>query len=73
MVQVGAFSLVENAKRLQTQLKQKGYSTVLDPPAPAKGKTVRVEVGPFKDAASAKTAQARIQKEFGIKGVVRQP
>ena len=72
-VQVGAFSLLENAKRLQTQLKQKGYLAVLDPPAPAKGKTVRVEVGPFKDAASAKTAQARIQKEFGIKGVVRQP
>ena len=72
-VQVGAFSHLENAKRLQEKLKQKGYSAKLDPPAPAKGKTVRVEVGPFKDADAAKTAQTRIQNELGIKGVVRKP
>ena len=72
-VQVGAFSHLENAKRLQQKLKQKGYSSTLDPPSPPKGKTVRVEVGPFKDAEAAKTAQARIQNELGIKGVVRKP
>ena len=72
-VQVGAFSHLENAKRLQQKLKQKGYSATLDPPSPAKGKTVRVEVGPFKDAEAAKTAQTRIQNELGIKGVVRKP
>jgi len=32
---------------------------------------VRVEVGPYKDAAAARAAQAHIQSELGIKGVVR--
>ena len=72
-VQVGAFSQLDNAKRLQEKLKKKGYSATLDPPAPAKGKTVRVEVGPYKDAAAAQTAQARIENDLGIKGVVRKP
>jgi cell division septation protein DedD len=71
VVQAGAFTHLENARRLQAQLKQKGYSALLDPPNPAKGKTVRVEVGPYKDAAAARAAQARIEKEFGIQGVVR--
>jgi dihydrofolate synthase/folylpolyglutamate synthase len=71
LVQVGAFSHLDNAKRLHDKLRQKGYAALLDPPNPEKGKTVRVEVGPYKDAASAKAAQASIQSEFGIKGVVR--
>ena len=71
LVQVGAFSQPDNARRLHEKLRQKGYNAILDPPNPEKGKTVRVEVGPYKDAAAAKTAQARIQSEFGIKGVVR--
>lgn len=72
-VQVGAFSQLDNAKRLQEKLKKKGFSATLDPPTPAKGKTVRVEVGPYKDANAAQTAQARIENEFGIKGVLRKP
>ena len=71
VVQTGVFAQLENAKRQQGQLKQKGYSALLDPPNPAKGKIVRVEVGPYKDAAAAKAAQAHIEKEFGIQGVVR--
>ena len=71
VVQAGAFSHPENAKRLQEELKQKGYPALLDPPNPAKGKTVRVEVGPYKDAAAAKVVQGRIENEFGIQGVVR--
>jgi len=71
LVQVGAFSQLENARRLHAKLSQKGYTAILDPPNPEKGKTVRVEVGPYKDADAAKAAQARIQSEFGIKGVVR--
>jgi dihydrofolate synthase/folylpolyglutamate synthase len=71
LVQVGAFSQVDNAKRLHERLRQKGYSALLDPPNPEKGKTVRVEVGPYKDADAARAAQARIQSELGIKGVVR--
>jgi len=71
LVQVGAFSQMENARRLHAKLSQKGYTALLDPPNPQKGKTVRVEVGPYKDEAAARAAQARIQNEFGIKGVVR--
>jgi DedD protein len=71
LVQVGAFSQLDNAKRLHEKLRQKGYAALLDPPNPEKGKTVRVEVGPYKDAASAKAAQASIQSELGIKGVIR--
>lgn len=71
VVQVGAFSQLDNARRLYERLGQKGYSAILDPPNPEQGKTVRVEVGPYKDAAAAKAAQARLQSEFGIKGVVR--
>lgn len=71
IVQVGAFSHIENARRLQEKLKQKGYPALLDPASPQKGKTVRVEVGPYKDASSAKTVQARIHSELGIQGVVR--
>jgi len=71
VVQVGAFSQLDNARRLFERLGQKGYSAILDPPNPGKGKTVRVEVGPYKDAAAAKAAQARIESDFGIKGVVR--
>ena len=32
---------------------------------------VRVRVGPYSNEAQARTAQARIQRELGIKGVVR--
>lgn len=71
VVQVGVFSHPDNARRLQDRLKQKGYAALLHPASAEKGKPVRVEVGPFKDAAAAKAAQARIQSELGIKGVVR--
>ena len=73
MVQVGVFSHLENARHLQEQLKQKGFPAMLNPPAPARGKTVRVEAGPYRDAAAAKAAQARIHAELGIKGIVRHP
>ena len=71
LVQVGVFAQLDNARRLHERLNQKGYSALLDPPNPEKGKTVRVEVGPYHDASAAKAAQTRIQSEFGIRGVVR--
>ncbi len=71
VVQVGVFSQIDNAKRLQDKLRKKGYSVALDPPVPETGKNVRVEVGPYKDTTTAKAAITRIQSEFGIKGVLR--
>lgn len=72
-VQVGLFSHAENVSRLQERLKQKGYSVIVDPPTPAPGKLTRVEVGPYKDATTAKAAQARLRAELSIEGVVRKP
>jgi len=70
-VQVGVFSQLENAKRLQERIRQKGYDVRIDPSAPAAGKPVRVEVGPYRHASDAKSAATRIQNELGIKGLVR--
>lgn len=71
VVQVGAFSHQDNAERLIERLRQKGYSAMLDPPNPEKGKIVRVEAGPYIDAAAAKAARDKIKSELGIQGVVR--
>jgi DedD protein len=70
IVQVGVFSQPDNARRLQEKLKAKGYAATLDPSPPVKGKTVRVEVGPYAEEKAAKNAAARIQGDFGIKGIV---
>jgi DedD protein len=70
-VQVGVFSQAENAKRLQDKLRAAGYSVVTDPPRIEKGKTIKVEVGPYSDQATAKTAAARIKTDFSIDAVVR--
>jgi len=72
VVQMGVFSQPDNAKRLYDKLRKKGYSVSLDPPRAAKGQAVRVEVGPYRDEASAKAAAVRLQSDAGIKGVVRQ-
>lgn len=71
VIQVGVFSQADNARRLQERLKAKGYAVTLDPPGTPKGKTVRVEVGPYKDQAAAKSAAARIERDFAIQGIVR--
>jgi len=71
IVQMGVFSQPENARRLQSQLKKKGYSVSLDPAKPAAGTPVRVEVGPYRDEATARAAASRLQTELGIKGIVR--
>lgn len=71
IVQVGAFSHTDNAKRLKENLVRHGYAPELDKIALNAGEGVRVRVGPYSTEADARTAQARIQRELGIKGVVR--
>lgn len=71
VVQVGVFSQRDNARRLQERIQQKGYRVRLDPSSSAAGRSVRVEVGPYREAAEAKAAAARLQDQFGIKGLVR--
>jgi len=71
VIQAGAFSQLENARHLQERLRQKGFAATLDPAHPGPGKTVKVLVGPYPDAAAAKSAAARIHSELGIQGIVR--
>jgi DedD protein len=71
VIQAGAFSQLENARHLQERLRQKGFAATLDPANPAHGKTVKVLVGPYPDAAAAKAAAARLHSELGIQGIVR--
>lgn len=71
VIQAGAFSQLENARHLQERLRQKGFAATLDPANPAHGKTVKVLVGPYPDAAAAKAVAARLRSELGIQGIVR--
>ncbi len=71
IVQVGAFSHTNNATRLKENLVRHGYAPELDKISINQGQGVRVRVGPYPREAEARTAQARIQRELGIKGVVR--
>lgn len=70
VVQLGAFSNPDNAQRLQKKLKQHGYTAVLDNITLDKGRGVRVLVGPYVSNDEAKSIQARIQSQAGVKGVV---
>ncbi len=71
IVQVGAFSHTDNAARLKESLVRHGYAPALDKISLNKGQGVRVRVGPYTSEADARAAQARIQRELDIKGVVR--
>lgn len=71
IVQLGAFSHTDNARRMQDNLVRRGYAPELDKIPLNQGQGVRVRVGPYKHEAEARTAQVRIQRELGIKGVVR--
>lgn len=71
IVQLGAFSHTNNATRLKENLVRHGYAPELDKISINNGQGVRVRVGPYPHEAEARTAQARIQHELGIKGVVR--
>jgi DedD protein len=68
-VQVGTFSNSDNARQLADKLKQDGFAVQLENIRLAKGKAVRVRVGPFLED-NAKVAQLNIEKSVGIKGVI---
>lgn len=71
IVQVGAFSDVDNASRLKEKLVRHGYAPGLDKIAVNRNQVVRVRVGPYGSEAEARTVLSRIQQELGVKGVVR--
>ena len=71
IVQLGVFSQTDNATRMKDDLKRHGYSATFDKISLDKGQGVRVRVGPYPSESEARSALARIQKDTGIKGVVR--
>lgn len=70
VVQVGTFSNATNAERLEEKLREQGHAVRAERISLDAGKAVRLQVGPFPDKALALKAQARIQKEIGVQGVV---
>lgn len=70
VVQLGAFSDTDNAKRLEARLREHGYSPTLDSVKVDGKRATRVRVGPYRNKDEASNVQARIQKEIGNKGVV---
>ncbi len=70
IVQVGAFSNSTNAQRLRQELQQSGYPVSLDNVELKGSKAVRVRVGPFRERQLAQEAQAKIESQTGLRGVV---
>lgn len=70
VVQVGTFANVSNAERLEAKLRELGHAVRNERITLDSGRAVRLRVGPFRDRALALKAQAQIQKEIGVQGVV---
>lgn len=70
VVQVGTFANASNAERLEEKLREQGHAVRAERITLDAGKAVRLRVGPFRDKALALRAQAQIQKEIGVQGVV---
>jgi DedD protein len=70
VVQAGVFASAENAKQLRDKLRKQGFMAEIDNLTVDAKSMARVRVGPYPDNAAAKAAQARLQKEAGVKGVV---
>jgi len=65
------FNNADNAARLEEKLKAQGHNVSADNITLDGGaKAVRLRVGPFHDRPLALKAQARIQQEVGVQGVV---
>jgi DedD protein len=70
VVQVGAFADFDNVVRLRDQLRRHGHAVSTEDVVQGGKKLVRLQVGPFADREAALAAQARIEKEIGLQGVV---
>lgn len=70
VVQVGTFSNVGNADRLERKLRAGGQPVLAERIDFEGGKAVRLRIGPFQDRAAALQARERIQKDVGVQGVV---
>lgn len=71
-VQVGVYASRENAQRVIEKLKGRGFAVVTDSVKIEGGKATRLRVGPYREKVGAERAAARIEKETGLHGMVRQ-
>lgn len=71
-VQVGVYASRENSQRVVEKLKGRGFAVVTDTVKIEGGKATRLRVGPYRDKTGAERAAARIEKETGLHGMVRQ-
>jgi DedD protein len=70
LVQVGTFANSENADRLREKLKGHGFTVNSETVTVQGSKAVRLRVGPYRDKPTATKAQAQLQKELNIQGMV---
>jgi DedD protein len=70
VVQVGVYANPENAARVRDKLKTLDLAVKEERITLDGSKAVRLRVGPYRDRAAAVKAQARIQKDAGVQGVV---
>jgi DedD protein len=70
VVQVGTFANADNAGRLRDKLQGQGYAVNSESVTVQGNKAVRLRVGPYRDKAAASKAQAQLQKDLSIQGVV---
>jgi DedD protein len=70
LVQVGTFANADNASRLRERLKELGFAVNAENITVQGSKAVRLRVGPYRDKAAATRAQAQLQKELNIQGLV---
>lgn len=70
VVQVGTFANTDNAERLREKLKNHGYAVNAESVTIPGGKAIRLRVGPFHEKSAAAKAQAQLQRELNIQGMV---
>jgi DedD protein len=71
IVQVGVYAHVDNARRIETKLREHHYAVLSDTVSLESGKAVRLRVGPYQDKAAADKARVQIQKLIGESVLVR--
>lgn len=69
-VQLGSFSQVDNARRLEAELRDAGFPAFVDAMKTPQGAMYRVRVGPVLDKNEATRLAARIRERVGMKGFV---
>lgn len=71
-VAVGMFAVADNAERVASQLSGAGLPVLTDPVESARGRLIRVRVGPFEQREQADAAAARV-KALGLEARVYTP